>query len=334
MTGLLRILGLLVATLLVSTGCSALNAENIPVGTGVEDPYDVTVSFPDALNLANGAAVKIDGATVGRVEEVATADFQARVTLNMDGKTKLPRDTTFRLRPTTALGELFVEVIRGKSRTLLTDGAKVGIDQTRSAPTVEDGLAAASLLINGGSLSQIKTIINEVNTALDGRTGTVRDFINNTESLVGTLNDSKADIDLFLNALARTSKLLNAREDQINRAIKLAGPVAKVVRRNSGKITALLQELEGMSKNVDGLVTATKGDISVSAAELGPILDTLQDNKAQAKSMLVKATNLAALIDRAVPTEYLNLSLELRLSTGFGMPLPGARTATTQEATP
>ncbi len=88
---------------------------------------------------------------MGRVEEVATADFQARVTLNMDGKTKLPEDTLFRLRPTTALGELFVEVIRGKSPQLLKDGAAITIDQTRSAPTVEDGLAAASLLINGAA---------------------------------------------------------------------------------------------------------------------------------------------------------------------------------------
>ncbi len=156
----------------------------------------------------------------------------------------------------------------------------------------------------------------------------MRDFINNTESLVGTLNDSKTDIDVFLTALARTSKLLNAREAQINRALKLAGPVAKVVRRNSGRITSLLQELQGMSKKVDGLVTATKGDISASAAEIGPVLDTLQNNKAQAKTMLIKATELAGLIDRAVPTEYLNLALEMRLSGDFGLPTPGARTTT------
>lgn len=320
MTRLLRLLAAVLATLVVGTGCSVLNAENIPVSTGVEDPYDVTVFFPDALNLANGAAVKIDGATVGRVEEISTEDFKAKVVLNMDGKTKLPRDTVFRLRPTTALGELFVEVIRGDKQKLLESGAVVPATQTRTAPTVEDGLAAASLLINGGSLSQIKTIVSEVNTALDGRTGTVRDFINNTGSLVHTLNESKADIDEFLSSLAHTSKLLNDREDKINRAIDMAGPVAKVIRRNSDDITTLLQELQGMSENVDTLVSATKGDISATVAELGPVLDTLSNSSTQAKAMLIKATRLSGLIDRAVPTEYLNLSLEMRLGTDFGLP--------------
>ncbi|KRF17279.1 hypothetical protein ASG90_08235 [Nocardioides sp. Soil797] len=320
MNRLIRALATLLIALLVTSGCSVLNAENIPVSTGVEDPYDVTVYFPDALNLANGAAVKIDGATVGRVEEISTEDFKAKVLLNMDGKTKLPSDTVFRLRPTTALGELFVEVIRGDKAKLLTSGAVVQADQTRTAPTVEDGLAAASLLINGGSLSQIKTIVSEVNTALDGRTGTVRDFINNTGSLVHTLNQSKADIDEFLTSLARTSKLLNEREGKINRALEMAGPVSKVIRRNSGQVTELLQELQGMSENVDALVSATKGDITATVAEIGPVLDTLSNSSTQAKAMLIKATRLAGLIDRAVPTEYLNLSLEMRLGSDFGLP--------------
>src|SRR3546814_6249477 len=59
---------------LLGSACSVLNAENIPVATGVEDPYSITVFFPDALNLANGAAVKIDGATVGRVQEVRSEE--------------------------------------------------------------------------------------------------------------------------------------------------------------------------------------------------------------------------------------------------------------------
>ncbi|QIX26609.1 MCE family protein [Nocardioides sp. JQ2195] len=321
-----RLVSLLLSAVLLASGCSVLNAENIPVSTGVEDPYDVTVFFPDALNLANGAAVKIDGATVGRVEEITTENFEAKVLLNMDGKTKLPSDTVFRLRPTTALGELFVEVIRGDRKKLLTSGAVVQSAQTRTAPTVEDGLAAASLLINGGSLSQIKTIVAEVNTALDGRKGTVKDFINNSGSLIHTLNASKADIDEFLSSLARTSTLLNEREGKINRAIRLVGPVSEVIRRNSGEVTELLQELQGMSENVDALVSATKGDVTATAEEIGPVLDTLSTNSTQAKAMLIKATRLSGLIDRAVPTEYLNLSLVLRLSADFGLPRSAART--------
>ena len=87
MTRLLRVLALVTALTVLGAGCSVLNAENIPVSAGVDDAYTVTVFFPDALNLANGAAVKIDGATVGRVQEISTEDFKAKVTLAVEGST-------------------------------------------------------------------------------------------------------------------------------------------------------------------------------------------------------------------------------------------------------
>ncbi|CAM3203843.1 MlaD family protein [Nocardioides dubius] len=325
MSRIWRGVGIALALLLVTAGCSMLNAENIPVSSGVEDGYEVTVFFPDALNLAEGAAVKIDGAKVGRVEEVTTERFQAKVRLAVDGATSLPEDSTFRLRPTTALGELFVEVLRGEADQALTEGAVIDAANTRAAPTVEDGLAAASLLVNGGSLSQIKTIVNEINTALDGRTGTVKEFVRGADRLVRSLNDGRTDLDGLLRALADTSRLLNEREDEINAAIDLAGPAAKVLRRNSGKVTELLTEVAGMSGHVDELVGALRGDLVTTLTQLGPVVATLTASKAQAKEMLRKVTKLAPILDHAVPTDYLNLLLILRLDAD-------ALTAAKQEA--
>lgn len=324
MSRLSRLITGLLTLLLLGTGCSALNAENIPVSSGVEDGYEVTVFFPDALNLAEGAAVKIDGARIGRVEEVSTEKFQAKVKLAVNGDTPLPQDSTFRLRPTTALGELFVEVLRGEAKKPLESGAVVDAANTRAAPTVEDGLAAASLLINGGSLSQIKTIVSEINTALEGRTGTVKEFIRGADRLVSSLNDGRTDLDGLLRALAETSTLLNEREKEINAAIDLAGPAAKVLRRNSGKVTDLLVEVAAMSGNVDKLVGALRGDLVTTLAQLGPVVSTLTANKAQAKQMLQKVVQLAPLLDRAVPTDYLNLLLILRFNADSVLGREGA----------
>lgn len=319
-------LGVLLALVLAVSGCAALNAENIPVRTGVEDGYRVTVFFPDALNLADGAQVKIDGARVGVVEDITTENFKARVDMSIDGDTRLPKGTVFRLRPTTALGELFVDIIRGDGKQEIKPGSVIDASHTRSAPTVEDALASASLLINGGSLSQIKTIVGEVNTSLEGRTGTVRDFLENSNRLVSTLNDSRTDLDGLFRAIAKTSAMLNAREAKINRAIKMTAPVSKLLARNSPKVTKLLSELNGMSKRVDRLVTRTRGDLEYTVAELGPVVDTLQGNKALAKSMLLKTIDLSKKLDRAVPTDYLNLMLVFRLSGNLGL-LGGADTA-------
>lgn len=308
-----RVLGPVLALLLIS-GCSALNAENIPTRSGIDDGYELNVFFPDALNLADGAVVKIDGAVVGKVKEVSTEDFQAKVTLVIDGGTPLPRGTHFRLRPTTALGELFVEVLRGDGPGRLRPGATIPVDATRSAPTVEDGLAAASLLINGGSLSQIETIISEVNLSLDGRTDVIRDLFRGANDLLASLNDGQQDLDQLLRALGRTSRLLNEREAEINEAIEIAAPAAEVLSRNTPEVTALLTQLAEMTETADGLVQATRADLTRTLAELEPTVAGIIGSKARAKAALARVPRLAAVLDRAVPTDYLNLMLVLGLS--------------------
>src|SRR3546814_7375210 len=82
---------------------------------------------------------------------------------------------------------------------------------------------------------------------MDGRTTTIRDFIEGTGALVSTLNDSTTDLDAFMTALADTSKMLNAREDDITEALEVAGPVAMVVRRNKDDITTLLADIDRQS---------------------------------------------------------------------------------------
>src|SRR3546814_14850053 len=70
-------------------------------------------------------------------------------------------------------------------------------------------------------------------------------------------------------------------------------------------------------RSVDGLVSATREDLTATLTEIGPVLETLQASKGQAKKMLIQATDLSGKIDRAVPTEYLNLLLVLKLSGDF-----------------
>ena len=45
------------------------------------------------------------------------------------------------------------------------------ISRTGATPEVEEVLGALSLLLNGGGLEQIKTIIHELDQALSGHTG-------------------------------------------------------------------------------------------------------------------------------------------------------------------
>ena len=170
-TRLRRALAALVVALLgsIAAGCSYGDSlRPAAVGAG---QYRIDAVFEDALNLPAGAPVKVGGVAVGKVVAVQPDDYRARVQMAVDDDVRIPRGSTFRLRYTTALGELYVEVTPAADGPPIEDASTIEGANVYTAPTVEDSLASASLLVNGGSLGQIQTIVTELNHALDGRLG-------------------------------------------------------------------------------------------------------------------------------------------------------------------
>ena len=53
----------------------------------------------------------------------------------------------------------------------------LGVESTSAAPTIEDTMTSVSLVLNGGGLSQLETIVREANLVLDGNEGTARDLL-------------------------------------------------------------------------------------------------------------------------------------------------------------
>jgi phospholipid/cholesterol/gamma-HCH transport system substrate-binding protein len=62
------------------------------------DVYQVRATFDQALNLAQGAQVRVNGVAVGRVNAVEAKNYQAVVTMDIREGTEIPADSTARLR--------------------------------------------------------------------------------------------------------------------------------------------------------------------------------------------------------------------------------------------
>ncbi|NGZ99902.1 hypothetical protein G5V59_05555 [Nocardioides sp. W3-2-3] len=84
---------------------------------------------------------------------------------------------------------------------VLADGAKLGLKDTDTAPTVENALAQASLLINGGGLAQLQTVTEELNSALNGNEGDYRTLLDRAKVFLTQANATSTSIDAVLNSL-------------------------------------------------------------------------------------------------------------------------------------
>lgn len=312
------------AVLVAGAGCST-TMRDLPIpGTGVSgETITIKAEFDEALNLAEGAPVKVNGVDSGKVKSIGIDDFTAVVTMEVKTDAELHRGATARLRYTTPLGELFVDVTNPADGAPLEDGTTLRLDETETAPTVEDALAQASLLINGGGLDQLQTITEELNTALGGNEGEVRRLLELSATFLTQANATTSSIDAVITSLDSLAGTLDEREDVINRAMREIRPAAAVLRRATPELTALLQAVQEFAGAADRTVRATRSQLFALLAETEPVLAELASNRGRFKTMLRNLSSAAKALRSVTPGEYGSISLDLHLDELKAGSLPG-----------
>lgn len=316
----------LVVTTALALAFGALSAcsttlGDVPLpGTGVSgDTIRIDAEFQEALNLAKGATVKVNGINSGKVQEVFVEDFHARAEMLVRSGAELRSGATARLRYTTPLGELFVDVTNPPDGALLVDGGLITLEDSSTAPTVEDALSQASLLVNGGGLGDLQTVTEELNTVLGGREDTARSLLERSRTFLVEANATTQDIDRALRSLVSVSTTLQRREWIINRAVREIEPAAVVLRRNTPGLTTLLEQVERFSGAAENTVIRTRKDLLQVLDQVTPVLAEFTSNRAAYPLSLDALITLANAVDGIVPGDYVGISLAVRLD-GTGAP--------------
>jgi phospholipid/cholesterol/gamma-HCH transport system substrate-binding protein len=300
--------------LLLVAGCGP-GLKDVPLpGTGVSgETITVRADFAEALNLAEGANVRVNGVDSGKVKGVEVEDFHARAEMVVKTDAELREGATARLRYTTPLGELFVDITNPAKGPELENGDTLELADTSTAPTVEDALAQASLLVNGGGLEQLQTVTRELNTAIGGRENTVRELLAQAETFLIEANATTSDIDRALRALASVSETLRGREEVIDRAIREIRPAAEVLRENTPGLTELLAEIEDFSAAANDTVRQTRDQLLTIIHQAEPVLAEFVKNQGRYVDSLESLVTAGDVVDESVPGDYVALLLAAHL---------------------
>lgn len=310
----------LAVTGLLASACGPTFTDLPLPGSGVSgDTRTVKFQFDEALNLATGATVKVNGVDYGKVQEVATKDFKAVVTATMQEDAQIREDATARLRYSTPLGELYVDVRNPAVGTEIADEGMLDPQRASVAPTVEDALSQASLLINGGGLAQLQVVTTELNEAIGGREQTVKQLLNRSHEFTRQANAATADFVTALEALATLSKTLEANEQVINRAIREVRPAARVLREQTPEFTQLLQEVNRFATTANHVVGETRQDLLTMINQISPILDEMLANQPVLSRSLNALTSASKHLDDIFPGDYWNLSAKLELTSALSL---------------
>ena len=270
-----------VLTLVGASGCSAYDLP-LPGGAGAgDDSYTVTAEFADVLDLVPQSSVKVNQVTVGSVEDIQVTGWTATVRLRLPRTVVLPDNATAELKQTSLLGEKYVALAAptgARPQGRLGEGDRIPLARTSRNPEVEEVLGAMSLLLNGGGVAQLKTIEVELNNALRGRTGDVKDLLGQLNTFVGGLDAQKGEIVRAIDSIDRLSGTLAKNQDKIAKALDELPEGLKILADQRRQLTAMLTALRDLGEVGTRVIRGSRADLQANLRAINPILRQL--NKA------------------------------------------------------
>jgi len=305
---------LALATAMSLAGCG-LGYKQLPLpGSRVGgDVFQVVAVFDQALNLAQGAQVRVNGVSVGRVKSVEAKNYQAVVTMDVSAGTEIPEDSTARLRYDTPLGELIIQVTPGGSSRDLADGGRFKQANSTTAPTVEDTLSSASTLINGGRLGELQIIAEELNETLGGREDRIRHSNQQLATFLQEANASTGDLNRSLEALRDVAEVLDEQRGTIRKALDDIGPAAETLGESTEDIVTLLKRADQLAHTGQRLALKVDDPLLQILAQLGPIIDAVLSTQPELHPGLVNLHKVVLQLQKTVPSDTLPLFATLHL---------------------
>lgn len=303
---------IVIAAALALSGCANATLRDVPMPKVVSGPtYEVTAVFDNVLGLPEQAAVKWDGATIGEVGTISTADYAARVGLQISDKFQLPSDVKAEIRFGSPMGEAFVELTdpEGGSNATLAPGGVIELKETSSAPSIGNLLSATSTLVTGGSYADMKVIITELNNVLRGNGPGIRRLITELDGMVTRLNEHTAQFDEALDAMQRFSSGLADDRKLVGESLDTFEPAIETLSDQRDEILDLMEELRNVSGTATTTIDRTRESMLSLLEDLAPVLDTLTENEAVFRHIMKGIHDFAKATSSAIFGLFLNFDL-------------------------
>ncbi|MDO8493913.1 MAG: MlaD family protein, partial [Deltaproteobacteria bacterium] len=196
--------------------------------------YKLHASFADAAGLYPKASVSIAGVNVGVVKEVGLSqEGKAFVTMGIQKKIIVPKDSIAFLKTKGFLGEAFVEIIPGKLTTEpLKDGDEIGRTQS------------------GGDVTGMVNKFTDIAEDVKEVTSTIKSWTNEEEG--GAIANTVNNLDEFTRVMRDISIRNEENMDRIlNNMADLTHEIKEMVAKSHGDIEASAENVASITKKID-----------------------------------------------------------------------------------
>ncbi|WP_278314478.1 MCE family protein [Lolliginicoccus levis] len=278
-----------------TTGCMLEDGiYSLPLPGGADlgsDPINVTAEFDQVPEVFPDTMVKVNGVNVGMVDDVSLSDggWNAIIEMRLRDGLQLPVNSLISIQQTALLGEKFVAIEPPESdraSEVIEDGHYIPPDNSRVQIEIEDLFGALSLLLNGGGVAQIQPILDELEKALGGREPQVKSLLQETNTLVNSLNNQRGEIQRALDNLEVMSARLDTQRDQISAIAEEIPRGTQILAEQTPQLIEALRQIEAMSTIGSDVITTVREDLVADLRALRPIVQALANTGADLPASL------------------------------------------------
>ena len=169
---------------------AVLLAYNANRGLPFVPTFELKVDTPDAARLVVGNEVREGGFRIGQVASIEPLAARegarpgAQLTLMLDSSAApVPEDSTIRIRPRSALGLKYVELVRGRSTAALAEGAVLVSGANAVGPELDDFFE----IFDERTRQHVEANLDFLGTGLAGRGGALNRTLDAAPDLLGDL---------------------------------------------------------------------------------------------------------------------------------------------------
>lgn len=241
----------------------------------------VSVDAPrTGLQLNVGGDVRMNGAIVGRISDVAATADGARVELQLQGDKadRIPRSATATILPTTLFGQKYVELrsAADPAEGAVRDGTVLAATQDSAAVELTEVLDDLQPLLTAVRPAQLATLLHESATVLDGQGATLAALFDGGGRYLAELNRETPLLERDLRLLDRVSGQYAANAPAFLDVLDQSTTTLTTLTRGA-RLAQALREVSGAADAGTALLAASRRDADRAAAVSRPTLELLAE---------------------------------------------------------
>jgi phospholipid/cholesterol/gamma-HCH transport system substrate-binding protein len=263
------------------SGCGWRGLNSLPLpGTEGNGPgsFVIQAQLPDVTNIQENSRVRVADVTVGHVTKIQLQGWHALLTMRIAGDVDLPANCTVKIGQTTIFGSLHIELAppaHSPPQGKLRNGSFIPLSHAAAYPTVEQALAALSLVLNGGGVGQAGDIVEALSTAFRGREQDLRSLIGQLDKFTANLNDQSSDVIAASDSLNHLVGKFAEQQPVLDRAIKTIPNALAVLNSERGNLVEAADQLGKFAALTADTVNKSKVNLVNELKEVGPVLESL-----------------------------------------------------------